>query len=69
MSCDNNVTTFLCNGWLVAPSMVDSGFLGVVVVAFSPHLFVWKRTDMSLLFQEGNFACGKNFDFIICIQG
>jgi hypothetical protein len=25
-----------CNGCLVAPSVVDSGFLGVVVVAFSP---------------------------------
>jgi hypothetical protein len=33
-------------GWLLVPSVVDifvdSGFLGVVMIAFSPHLFVWK---------------------------
>jgi hypothetical protein len=56
-----------CNRWLVTPSAVDSGFLGVVVVAFSPHLFVWKRTDISLL--GVNFACGRKLDLTICIQG
>jgi hypothetical protein len=57
-----------CNGWLVAPSMVDSGSLGVVVVAFSPHLFVWKRTDISLILPGLNFACERKFDLTICIQ-
>jgi hypothetical protein len=46
---------------------VDSGFLGVVM--FYPRLFVWKRTDISLLFPGVNVACGRKFDLTICVQG
>jgi hypothetical protein len=45
---------------LLVPSVVDifvdSGFLGLVVVAFSPYLFVWKRTDISLQIPGVHYA-------------
>jgi hypothetical protein len=42
--------------------------LGVVMVAFSPHLFVWKRTDISVLFPGVNFACGRKFDLTVAMH-
>jgi hypothetical protein len=43
------------NGYFKALSM-DRGFLGVLVVAFSPHMLIWKLTDISVIILGVNFA-------------
>jgi hypothetical protein len=47
------------NGYLQALSM-DTGFLGMVVVAFSPYLFIWKCIDITLNMLGVNFAVIRN---------